>query len=170
MPLLRAALDEIASSRPHPHHSSRHPSQSVGARHAVPPSSINVILESNTLLQFLKPDLFLMVLHPGKSDFKDSSKLQLDHASAFVLREPLPASTAAEKTRPNRGAMFPHQLLNGKPQFLQRETDPSLRASWKSSDILRVTKPRSQASNVNLAASKWLTEGRETGDNLVVLV
>jgi hypothetical protein len=112
MPLFRNALDEIASS--------------AGARHALrtpSPSPINVILESNTLLQFLKPDLFLMVLHPGKSDFKDSAHLQLDRASAFVLREPMPSSTDA-KDATESWRKIPLQLLNGKPQFLQRETDP----------------------------------------------
>jgi len=112
MPLFRSALDEIAKSG--------------SAQHAVPSSSpapINVILESNTLRQFLKPDLFLMVLHPGKSDFKDSAQLQLDRASAFVLREPLPSSTGSKDATESWGRV-PHQLLNGKPQFLQRETDP----------------------------------------------
>jgi len=111
MPLFRNALDEIASS--------------AGARHALrtpSPSPINVILESNTLLQFLKPDLFLMVLHPGKTDFKDSAQLQLDRASAFVLREPLPSSTGTKDTTESWGKV-PPQLLNCKPQFLQRETD-----------------------------------------------
>src|ERR1700739_923686 len=90
LPILRAALEEITSSRRTRSTQADIQSQSVGARHAVP--AINVILESNTVLQFLKPDLFLMVLHPGKSDFKDSSKFQLNYASAFVLREPIPAA------------------------------------------------------------------------------
>jgi hypothetical protein len=108
MPLFRSALAEIANS--------------LGALHALPPS-VNVILESNTLLQFLKPDLFLMVLHPGKSDFKDSAHLQLDRASAFVLREPLPSDTVA-KDATESWRKIPLQLLHGKPRFLQRETDP----------------------------------------------
>jgi hypothetical protein len=118
MPLLRSALDEVAT---------------VVERHAVPSplavssesrAPINVILESNTLLQFLKPDLFLMVLHPGKSDFKDSAHLQLDRTSAFVLREPLPSYVAANTDDAAISwSKIPLQLLNGKPQFLQREDD-----------------------------------------------
>jgi hypothetical protein len=75
-----------------------------------------VILESNTLLQFLKPSLYLMVLDTSKGDFKDSARLQLDRASAFVLRQPLPAAN-------NQAAWagLPLQLMRGKPQFLQRE-------------------------------------------------
>jgi hypothetical protein len=76
-----------------------------------------VILESNTLLQFLKPSLYLMVLDPSKSDFKESAKLQMDRASAFVLRSEL---TAADNGGPS-AASFPLQLLRSKPQFLQRE-------------------------------------------------
>src|ERR1700704_167272 len=75
-----------------------------------------VILESNTLLQFLKPSLYLMVLDPSKADFKDSARLQMDRASAFVLRHPLHTADSAVAW-----AGFPVQLLRGKPQFLQRE-------------------------------------------------
>ena len=123
MPLLRTALDEIASSRTTGSTQADIEPRSVEARHAVPPSAINVILESNTLLQFLKPDLFLMVLHPGKSDFKDSSRFQLNRASAFVLREPLPAN-AGDQRYATSWPSVPLQLLHGKPQFLQRENGP----------------------------------------------
>ena len=74
-----------------------------------------VILESNTLLQFLKPSLYLMVLDPSKEDFKDSAKLQMDRASAFVLRQPV------HLENPGEWQGLPLQLLRGKPQFLQRE-------------------------------------------------
>jgi hypothetical protein len=77
---------------------------------------LRVILESNTLLQFLKPSLYLMVLDTSKGDFKDSARLQLDRASAFVLRQPLPAAND-----PAAWAGLPLQLMHSKPQFLQRE-------------------------------------------------
>ena len=83
----------------------------------------NLILESNTLLQFLKPSLYLMVVHPAKADFKQSAQLQIDRASAFVLREPLPGGILARGNAPHwKGT--PLQLLRAKPQFLQREGDP----------------------------------------------
>ena len=75
-----------------------------------------IILESNTLLQFLKPSLYLIVLDSSKGDFKDSARLQLDRASAFVLRQPLFAGNKAD-VWPG----LPLQLVRGKPQFLQRE-------------------------------------------------
>jgi len=119
MPLLRSELDKIAREQ-------RPSDQSDVAIPSATKSSINVILESNTLLQFLKPDLFLMVLHPGKSDFKGSAQLQLDRVSAFVLREPLPTRTS--ETAGMFWHNFPFQLLRSKPQFIQREND-SLPAS-----------------------------------------
>jgi len=96
MPLLRKALHEL-----------RDDDRSGPGR---------VILESNTLLQFLKPSLYLMVLDPSKVDFKDSARLQMDRASAFVLRHPLHAAGGAVAWT---GLAL--QLLRGKPQFLQRE-------------------------------------------------
>jgi hypothetical protein len=100
MPLLRAALREAESSE-------------VGG-----PG--NLILESNTLLQFVKPSLYLMVLHPAKTDFKESARLQMDRASAFVLRELLPEEIRGAGN-PTEWTGVPLQLLRGRPQFLQRE-------------------------------------------------
>ncbi len=83
---------------------------------AAPGATGRVIVESNTLLQFLKPSLYLMVLDPSKADFKDSAKLQMDRASAFVLRHPLQTGNST-----GRATVLPSQILRNKPQFLQRE-------------------------------------------------
>jgi hypothetical protein len=100
MPLLRAALREVALSEGH--------------------GPGNLILESNTLLQFVKPSLYLIVLDPAKTDFKESARLQMDRASAFILRELLPEGTEGGGNPPTwTGVSL--QLLHGKPQFLQRE-------------------------------------------------
>jgi len=45
----------------------------------------NVILESNSVLELLNPDVFLMVLDFGCADFKPSSLRFLDRADAFVV-------------------------------------------------------------------------------------
>jgi hypothetical protein len=45
----------------------------------------NVILESNSVLKFLQPDLYLTVLDPATSDFKTSALDFLDQASAVIL-------------------------------------------------------------------------------------
>jgi hypothetical protein len=47
----------------------------------------HVIIESNSVLKFLRPDLYLTVLDPSTADFKNSSREFLDRASALVLHE-----------------------------------------------------------------------------------
>ena len=47
----------------------------------------NAILESNSILRFLRPDLFLSVLDPGVADFKDSARYFLDRADAVLVPE-----------------------------------------------------------------------------------
>ena len=94
LPLLRGALRELESKSP----------DAAG----------NLILESNTLLQFLRPSLYLMVVDPTKTDFKDSARLQMDRASAVIFRD----------ANENHHAAWPAasaKLLDGKPQFLQRQ-------------------------------------------------
>lgn len=45
----------------------------------------NVIIESNSVLKFLRPDLYLTVLDPETADFKSSAREFLDQASAVIL-------------------------------------------------------------------------------------
>jgi len=47
----------------------------------------NVILESNSVLGFLHPDLYLTVLDFGTADFKQSARQFLDQASAVILHD-----------------------------------------------------------------------------------
>ena len=48
----------------------------------------NVIVESNSILRFLKPDLYLTVLDPATEDFKSSAQQFLDRADAVLLHDP----------------------------------------------------------------------------------
>jgi len=48
-------------------------------------STQNVIIESNSILRFLKPDLYLTVLDPATADFKSSAQEFLDRADAVLL-------------------------------------------------------------------------------------
>jgi len=50
----------------------------------------NVIIESNSLMGLLRPDLYLAVLDPAHADFKASAKLYIDRVDAAVVRLPLP--------------------------------------------------------------------------------
>jgi hypothetical protein len=45
----------------------------------------NVIIESNSILRFLKPDLYITVLDPATEDFKSSAQQFLDRADAVLL-------------------------------------------------------------------------------------
>jgi hypothetical protein len=47
----------------------------------------NVILESNSILKFLRPDLYLTVLDRGTPDFKTSARQFLDFSDAVVLHQ-----------------------------------------------------------------------------------
>jgi hypothetical protein len=100
LPLLRIALVEMLSD----------------ANGDLPP----LIMESNSLLQFLKPSLYFAVVDPAKEDFKDSARAALDRADALILR-----GTSA--TFPAEGPSWtrlPARLLREKPSVSQREGEP----------------------------------------------
>ena len=99
LPLLHRALQEIESDP-----------------HGEP---ANLILESNTLLDFVQPSLYLMVLDPTKADFKESARLLMDRASGFVLRQGLPFG--ADHTAPLPWPGIPTMPLAQRPTFLQQE-------------------------------------------------
>jgi len=75
----------------------------------------NVILESNAVLGFIHPALFLVVLDPLLPDFKESTQRFMDRADAFVLRNPL-AGTAWEGVS--------QRLVQARPIFEQRLGEP----------------------------------------------
>jgi hypothetical protein len=77
-------------------------------------------VESNSLLQFLRPSLYFAVVDPAKEDFKDSARVALDRADALVLRstaEPFPTSGPVWTKLPSR-------LLREKPSVSQLEGEP----------------------------------------------
>ncbi len=47
----------------------------------------NAVIESNSILRFLRPNLYLSVLDPAVADFKDSARLYLDRADALLVPE-----------------------------------------------------------------------------------
>src|SRR5207249_10426577 len=83
---------------------------------AAPP----VIVESNSLLQFVKPSLYFVVVDPAKDDFKESARTALDRADAIVLRT---GSLDPERAEPD-WMRLPAKLLREKPSVVQREGDP----------------------------------------------
>ncbi|HMD50299.1 MAG TPA: hypothetical protein VKG79_14415, partial [Bryobacteraceae bacterium] len=47
----------------------------------------HVIIESNSVMKFLRPDLYLTVLDPATADFKNSAREFLDRADAVILHD-----------------------------------------------------------------------------------
>lgn len=78
----------------------------------------NVILESNSVMQFLRPDLYLTVLDPATADFKESARKFLDLADAVLLHAPDPAAKNAPMW--SEVSLKP---VAGKPRFLIRPPD-----------------------------------------------
>jgi hypothetical protein len=79
----------------------------------------NVIVESNSLLQFLKPDLCLVVMDGAIPDFKPTSRRFLDRADALVVTSnaplawhDLPASLFQQKPRFHAPAYLSAELLH----------------------------------------------------------
>jgi hypothetical protein len=99
LPLMRAALENVAE-----------------ARDQVRPP---LILESNSLLQFIKPSLYFAVIDPAREDFKDSARVALDRADALVLR-----GSWKEPSSAPSWSRLPAKLLRAKPSVSQREGEP----------------------------------------------
>jgi hypothetical protein len=45
----------------------------------------NAVIESNSILRFLQPDIYLSVMDPAVEDLKDSALLYLDRADAVLV-------------------------------------------------------------------------------------
>lgn len=99
MPVLRKALREVqAEFNPAEHNA--------------------LIVESNSLMQFVKPSLYFAVIDPDKEDFKESAQTALDRANALVLR----GGTIEGDAPPAPLWMkLPSKLLQQRPSVLQRE-------------------------------------------------
>jgi len=98
LPLLREALREAAAE-------------------IAPETRAALIVESNSLMQFLKPSLYFAVIDPDKEDFKESAQKALDRANALVLR----GGVSGDAPPAPLWMKMPTKLLREKPSVLQRE-------------------------------------------------
>jgi hypothetical protein len=71
----------------------------------------NAILESNSIIRFLKPDLYLTVLDPAIGDFKPSAQYFLDRADAVLW-----SGTQSAPTESMWSSALLH-VVRSKPQF-----------------------------------------------------
>jgi hypothetical protein len=100
LPLLREALSET-----------------VRDSTSEPPT---LILESNSVLQFVQPSLYFAVIDSRREDFKDSARVVLDRADALVLR-----GGGKEIAGDEAQCMkLPSQLFRQVPSVRQREGEP----------------------------------------------
>jgi len=77
-------------------------------------AAANVIVESNSILWFLRPDLYLTVLDPSTEDFKSSAQEFLDRASAVILHQ---------SAEPLAWRRVSFESVAGKPAFHVRPPD-----------------------------------------------
>jgi hypothetical protein len=78
-----------------------------------------VVVESNSLMRFVKPSLYFAVIDPLKDDFKESAQLALDRAHALVMR----GEVSGDGLPAPLWMRLPEALLREKPSVLQREGD-----------------------------------------------
>ncbi len=99
MPILREALRDVEAE-------------------IAPGQKRALIVESNSLMQFIKPSLYFAVIDPEKEDFKESAQTVLDRANALVLR----GRAMGDDAPPAPLWMkLPAKLLQERPSVLQRE-------------------------------------------------
>jgi hypothetical protein len=94
--------------------------QDVGATTAL-------IVESNSLMQFVRPSLYFAVIDPLKEDFKESAQLALDRAQALVLR----GEVGGEGGPAPLWMKLPAHLMREKPSVLQREGEELPTPLWE---------------------------------------
>jgi hypothetical protein len=85
-----------------------------------------LIVESNSLMQFVKPSLYFAVIDPSQDDFKESAKMALDRAQALVLRGKVGEGEAPAPL----WMKLPAKLLREKPSVLQREGESLPEPLW----------------------------------------
>jgi len=95
-------------------------------------TSENTIVESNSLLQFFAPDLYLVVLDFAVKDFKPSSLKYLDRADALILIDrgmDCPAwsgvTTASWEEKPNFRVNPPQFVTEAVADFVRGRLSPA---------------------------------------------
>ena len=90
--------------------------------------SENTIVESNSIMQFWRPDLYVVVLDFGSPDFKDSALRYLDRADCLVpVSEAEPRWTAVSRrlweSKPRFPARPPHYVSSELAEFVARRLE-----------------------------------------------
>jgi hypothetical protein len=75
----------------------------------------HVIMESNSVLKFLRPELYLTVLDPQTADFKNSAREFLDRADAVILHETAPPGAHSAWQRVSVKPVAGHPVFRFRP-------------------------------------------------------
>lgn len=110
LPILREALARSTSERLRISQDEKYGGRPAG-----------LIVESNSLLQFVKPALYVCVLDPSREDFKPTALAALDRADALVFRS---SSGAGEGPLASAWMNVPARFLREKPSVIQSEGAP----------------------------------------------
>jgi hypothetical protein len=105
-------------------------------------ASENIILESNSVLKFLRPDLYLTVLDPSTADFKKSAREFLDRAGAIILHDaPNGAATwSGVSLKPVEGKRV---FRIAPPPYVTPEIVEFVRSRLRSANHLTASRPAS---------------------------
>jgi hypothetical protein len=118
LPILREALKEISAEERLEGNRGARQSPASDAPISIS-KPLALVVESNSLMQFVRPTLFFSVLAPAVEDFKDSARAAIDRASALVVRgNGLTASGEPLWT------IIPAKLLREKPSVNPAEGEP----------------------------------------------
>jgi hypothetical protein len=96
-------------------------------------STQNAIIESNSVLRFLKPDLYLTVLDPATADFKSSAQEFLDRADAVLLHSAENSAGPAWKTVSLKPVIDRPMFTIQPPNYVSAEIVDFIRAQLASS-------------------------------------
>lgn len=111
LPLLREAMENVAYEAEIP---------AAGQKNTA------LIIESNSIMQFVKPSLYFAVIDPLKDDFKESAQMALDRAHALVMR----GEVGGDAPPAPLWMRLPAQLMKEKPSVLQREGEDLPEPLW----------------------------------------
>jgi hypothetical protein len=122
LPLLREALAEVWLGR-----DERSAISHRAADGEANDATTALIIESNSLMQFVRPSLYFAVIDPLKEDFKESAQLALDRAHVLVLRGDVGGTAPPAPL----WMKLPAQLMKEKPSVLQREGEDLPMPLWE---------------------------------------
>jgi hypothetical protein len=127
LPLLRALLSETTESNETTESSetteasgTSETTETSETAELIAGEAPTLIVESNSLLQFVQPSLYFAVMDSSREDFKESARVVLDRADALVLHSGGEASSPESP----EWLKLPTQLLQKVPSIRQLEGEP----------------------------------------------